>query len=390
MKCKKWMAASLLCAALGASVFAGGCGKQNGSGMAQQATKVTTTKAFRSDTPIVYEYTGNITAMQEVPVRARVSGTVVEKFVTGGQTVEEGQPLFRIDTRQYESALVAAQASEAQAGANYQNAAVDLARYEQLIGSGAISQQAYDSAASAAEQLKAAYEAAGAQARIAADNLDDTIVRAPFAGKLSMDDVNIGTFATAGNTPLVTISSTDPVYVQFDMSEAEYLEMARKNMDRGAWGAKLKLRLSDGKLYGETGHVVQVNPGLSGGRMSLKASFENPQGLLIPGMYGTVISDAETASGVLLIPTQAVIQLLNRNLVDVVEDGKVVQKPIEIGGTYGIYTIVKSGITTDDVIIVEGQGKVRVGQPVAPEEMEKEALAAKISEQNQDSHSTAK
>ncbi len=390
MKCKKWMVASLLCAALGASFLAGGCGKQNAGGAQQQATKVTTTKAFRSDTPIVYEYTGNITAIQEVPIRARVSGLVVEKFVTGGETVEAGQPLFRIDTRQYESALVAAQATEAQAGANYQNAAVDLARYEQLIGSGAVSQQAYDNAASAAKQLQAAYEAAGAQTKIAADNLGDTIVRAPFAGKLSMDDVNIGTYATAGNTALVTISSTNPVYVQFDMSEAEYLEMARKNTNRATWGEKLKLRLSDGKLYGETGHVVQVNPGLSGGRMSLKAAFENPQGLLIPGMYGTIISDAETASGVLLVPTQAIIQLLNRNLVDVVEDGKVVQKSIEIGGTYGIYTIVKSGITMNDAIIVEGQGKVRVGQAVAPEEMEKEALAAKISEQNQDSHSTAK
>jgi membrane fusion protein, multidrug efflux system len=207
---------------------------------------------------------------------------------------------------------------------------------------------------------------------------------------LSMDDVNIGTYAAAGTTGLVTISSTNPVYVQFDMSETEYLEMARKNTNREKWGGNLKLRLSDGQMYSETGHVVQVNPGLTSGQMSLKAAFDNSQGLLVPGMYGTIVSDAEVASDVLLIPTQAIIQLLNRNLVDVVEDGKVVQKAIEIGGTYGIYTIVKSGITTEDVIIVEGQGKVRAGQAVTPEEIAKDALAEKITAQNKDSKSTGK
>ncbi len=390
MKWKKAIAASLLCAAAAGSFFMAGCGGKSQGGAAQQAVKVTTTKAFRSDTPIVYEYSGSITALQEVPVRARVSGTVMEKYIRGGETVTEGQPLFLIDTRQYQSSLVAAKAQAAQAGATYQNGVVDLERYKMLIETGAVSKQAYDNKVTSVEQLKAAYDAAIAQQQIASDNLSDTIVRAPFSGKLSMDDVNIGTFAAAGTTGLVTISSTNPVYVQFDMSETEYLEMARKNTDREKWGGHLKLRLSDGQMYSETGHVVQVNPGLTSGQMSLKAAFDNSQGLLVPGMYGTIVSDAEVASDVLLIPTQAIIQLLNRNLVDVVVDGKVVQKVIEIGGTYGIYTIVKSGITTDDVIIVEGQGKVRVGQAVTGEEIAKDALAEKITAQNKDSKSTGK
>ncbi len=390
MKWKKAIAASLICAAAASSLFMAGCGGKSQGSAAQQAVKVTTTKAFRSDTPIVYEYSGSITALQEVPVRARVSGTVMEKYIQGGETVTEGQPLFLIDTRQYQSSLVAAQASAAQAGASYQNGLVDLERYKMLIGSGAVSQQAYDNKVTSVEQLKAAYDAAIAQQQIASDNLSDTIVRAPFSGKLSMDDVNIGTYAAAGTTGLVTISSTNPVYVQFDMSETEYLEMARKNTNREKWGGNLKLRLSDGQMYSETGHVVQVNPGLTSGQMSLKAAFDNSQGLLVPGMYGTIVSDAEVASDVLLIPTQAIIQLLNRNLVDVVEDGKVVQKAIEIGGTYGIYTIVKSGITTEDVIIVEGQGKVRAGQAVTTEEIAKDALAEKITSQNKDSKSTGK
>lgn len=373
MNRKKLAVAALLLAVAGTGIFVGGCGQQKGAQQAQ-ATKVTTFKPFTSDTPIVYEYTGSVAAQQEVPVRSRVSGTVMEKYISGGETVTEGQPLYKLDTRQYESALASAQAAQAQSGATYQNALDNLSRYEQLIASDAISRQTYDNQQSAADQYRAAYDAAGAQVQIAADNLADTIVRAPFSGKLSMDDVNIGTYATAGNTSLVTISSTDPVYVQFDMSETEYLAMAKKNVNAENWGSNLKLRLSDGSLYGETGHVVQVNPGLTSGQLTLKASFANPDGLLVPGMYASIVSDTEIAANSILVPTQAIVQLLDKNLVDVIEDNKVVQKPIEIGGTYGIYTIVTKGLSTDDVVIVEGQGKVRVGQQVVGEEIAKDAL----------------
>lgn len=373
MNRKKLAAAALLIAVAGAGMFVGGCGQQKGAQQAQ-ATKVTTFKPFTSDTPIVYEYTGSVAAQQEVPVRSRVSGTVMEKYISGGETVTEGQPLYKLDTRQYESALASAQAAQAQSGATYQNALDNLSRYEQLIASDAISRQTYDNQQSAADQYRAAYDAAGAQVQIAADNLADTVVRAPFSGKLSMDDVNIGTYATAGNTSLVTISSTDPVYVQFDMSETEYLAMAKKNVNAESWGSNLKLRLSDGTLYSETGHVVQVNPGLTSGQLTLKASFANPSGLLVPGMYASIVSDTEIAANSILVPTQAIVQLLDKNLVDVIEDNKVVQKPIEIGGTYGIYTIVTKGLSTDDVVIVEGQGKVRVGQEVVGEAIAKDAL----------------
>lgn len=229
---------------------------------------MTTFRPFTSDTPIVYEYTGTVAALQEVPVRARVSGTIMEKYINGGDTVTEGQPLYRIDTRQYESALASARANQAQCGATYQNSLSDLARYDQLVAIDGISRQMYDTQKSLTEQYLAAYNAAGAQVQLAQDNLDDTIVRAPFNGKLSLDDVNIGTYATAGNTSLVTISSTDPIYITFDMSETEYLQMSRKNVNMNVWGNDLKLRLSDGSIYGSTGHIVQVSPGLTSGQLA--------------------------------------------------------------------------------------------------------------------------
>lgn len=345
MRYKKFAAAVMAAGfLLSGGVFLGGCGSSQQAAGQKQAIKVTTFKPFKSDTPIMREYTGSIMALQEVPVRAKVSGTVMEKYITGGQQVTEGQPLYRLDTRNYNSQLANAQAQAAQAAANYENAATDLARYDQLIAAGAISQKVYDNQKAAADAYKGAMDAAQAQVDIASTNLSDTIVTAPFNGKLSMDDVNIGTFATAGTTALVTISSSDPIYVQFDMSENEYLSLNKDKNGTGRLGDALKLRLSDGSIYGETGKIVQVNPNLSGGQLSMKAAFPNPDNLLVPGMYAAVVSDNEIAKGSLLIPTKALVQLLNKDIVDVVVDGKITQKAVKTGGTYGIYTIIESGL----------------------------------------------
>ncbi len=389
MKYKK-IAAAVLAAGLlfSAAAVTGGCGSSKNGAAQQQAMKVTTFKPFRSDTPIMREYTGSVLALQEVPVRAKVSGTVTEKFISGGERVTAGQPLFRLDTRNYQSTLAAAQAQTAQAAANYENANRDLARYEKLIATGAISRQAYDSQKAATEAYRGVLEASQAQVEIASHNLNDTIVTAPFSGTLSMDDVNVGTFAAAGTTPLVTISNSDPIYVQFDMSENEYLSLNKDGNATGRLGDALKIRLSDGSIYGHTGKIVQVNPTLTGGQLSLKASFPNPDNVLVPGMYAALVSDNEIAKNSILVPTKALIQLLAKDMLDVVVDGKVAQKAVKLGGTYGIYTIITSGIDENDVIIVEGQNKVQVGQPVDPSETTKEALEASAADSIKDQGGT--
>ena len=389
MKYKK-IAAAVLAAGLlfSAAAVTGGCGSSQNGAAHQQAMKVTTFKPFRSDTPIMREYTGSVMALQEVPVRAKVSGTVTEKFISGGERVTAGQPLFRLDTRNYQSTLAAAQAQTAQAAANYENANRDLARYEKLIATGAISRQAYDSQKAATEAYRGVLEASQAQVEIASHNLNDTIVTAPFSGTLSMDDVNVGTFAAAGTTPLVTISNSDPIYVQFDMSENEYLSLNKDGNATGRLGDALKIRLSDGSIYGHTGKIVQVNPTLTGGQLSLKASFPNPDNILVPGMYAALVSDNEIAKNSILVPTKALIQLLAKDMLDVVVDGKVAQKAVKLGGTYGIYTIITSGIDENDVIIVEGQNKVQVGQPVDPSETTKEALEASAADSIKDQGGT--
>ena len=366
---------------LSAGMLTGGCGSSQGQPKQQQAMQVTTINPFESDTPIMREYTGSVMALQEVPVSSQVSGTVMEKYIEGGEKVTQGQPLFKIDTRTYAANLAAAQATAAQAAANYENARRDLSRYEQLIASGAISKQTYDTQQAAVEAYRGVWDAAKAQVDLASTNLDDTVVTAPFDGTLSMNDVNIGTYASAGSTALVTISSADPIYVQFDMSENEYLSLTKDSGGTEALGDHLKLRLSDGSIYEETGKIVQINPSLTGGQLTLKAAFPNPNGLLVPGMFAAVVSDAQIAANSILIPTKALVQLLNKDMVDVVVDGKMAQKAVKVGPTYGIYTVIESGLTPDDVVIVEGQGKLQVGQAVEAkgttrEELERAAAEA--------------
>lgn len=375
MKYKKVLPVILSASLILSVVAFGGCGSQPKGGQhQQQAVKVNTFSPFKSDTPIMREYSGTIMAVQELPVRAKVSGTIVEKYIHGGEQVVAGQPLFRIDTRAYASGLASAQANAAQAQAVYENAKKDLLRYEMLVQNGAVSQQAYEGQKSATEAYRAAYEAARSRVQMASDTLGDTIVTAPFAGTLSMDDVNIGTFVTAGQTPLVTISSTDPLYVQFDMSESEYLQLKREKEGTNTLGSDLKLRLADGSVYGEKGAVMQVNPGLNGGQLTMKASFANPNHILVPGMYATVISDAEISKDSILVPTKALLQLLNKDVLDVVVDGKVQQKAVKVGATFGMYSVIEKGITEDDEVIVEGQNKVQVGQAVDSVKITKEQI----------------
>ena len=377
MNYRKWLAATAAAAVLTAGLLSG-CGSDQQQAMPN--AKVDTFKVFTSDTPIQRQYTGTVEALQEVPVKAKVSGTVTEKYVSGGERVTAGQPLYRLDTRTYRSNLASAQADAARAAATYQNAQTDLARYEKMIAGGAISRQVYDTQKAAVSEYKSAVNAAQAQVQIARDNLNDTIVTAPFTGTLSMDDVNVGTYATAGTTPLVTISSSDPLYVQFDMSEAEYLNLVREHGGTSALGDSLKLQLSDGSEYGYTGKIVQINPSMNGGQISFKAAFPNPGNLLMPGMFTTVVSDSQVAANSLLVPTQAIIPLLDKNMVDVVVGGKVVQKPVNVIGTYGLYSIISSGLNPGDEVIVAGQAKVVSGQAVQAVEVTKATLEKQAKE----------
>lgn len=348
-------------AVLTVAALLAGCGAQKGA--QKGAVAVNTYKVTAEDTPVRAEYSGSVAATDKVPVRPKISGRVVEKYVQGGQDVVAGQPLFRLDSREYDAALQAAQANQAQAAANLANQQLNLRRYQTLASQDAISVQTVTDQEAATQQQQAVVEANAAQVQAAQDNVDDTIVYAPFSGKLNVDDVPIGTYATAGSTALVTISSTNPVFVEFSVSEAEYLQMTKKTPDApGSWGDHLQLRLSDGTMYAYEGHVTQVNHGMDGnsGSIVVKAVFDNPDNLLIPGLYGTVISDTQVQQKALLVPQRAVQQTLGKYFISVINDkGEAEMKEVKPGQKVGKFWIINEGLNDGDTIIVDGYQKAK-------------------------------
>lgn len=335
-----------------------------------QAVEVNAVQVIQRDTPVTYTFVGQVVAKDEVPIRANVSGHIVDKMVTGGTNVQEGQPLFRIDRRQYDAALLNAKAQLAQAQATLAQASRDRYRYEQLAAQGAVARQVLDNAIAQEQQNMALVEAYRAKLAQAEDDLQDTLVVAPLSGRIDIKDLSVGSFVQAGQTVLATISSVDPVFVQFSISENEYLKFAKlgRGVSPADWFGDLTLILSDGSQYPGKGRITQVDRGLAQntGTLTLKALFDNPQGLLVPDMFVRVIAQAETRKGALLIPQRAVQHILDKTFVTVVGEGeKAESRPVKLGPQVGdLWVIVEEGLTANDVIVVDGAQKVQPGTPL--------------------------
>ena len=374
------------------SIMFGGCGDEKQQQAQVQKAQVKAMKVIRRDTPLASEYAGHLVGTEEVKVQSKVSGNVVEKYVVGGQYVEAGQLLYEIDSRQYQSAVLRAQADLAQAEAvlqqsiaTYNNSLTDLRRNEQLFKEAAIPEQSVTTQAAkvrADEATCAANEAAiyacQAALRTAQENLDDTRIYAPMSGQLGVDDVAIGTFVSSGQTNLVTIGAPDPIFVQFSISEADYLHfMTVQNMQSDHNPIDVTITLSDGKEYPFEGRIVEVDRELANntGSLIMKALFPNPSGLLMPGMFARVKLTGEIIPNAILVPQRSVQQLLGKSFVMVVgKDNKSEARTVELGDQVGSYFVINSGISTNDTVVVEGLTNLREGveldvKTVTPGEM---------------------
>ena len=382
MNGKKKLLGGLLSAMLAAGIFAGCGGQQAQQG--PQGTPVKAMKVLKQDTPLTTEFAGQVRGKDEVKILPRVSGAIVEKYVHGGQFVNEGQPLYRIDPRQYEAAVLSAQATLAQSQATLDNAIIDLQRDEELLASAAISEQTVTTQRARVNEYGAVVEANAALLQRANDNLDDTMVYAPMSGRLDVNDVAVGTYATSGQTALVTIGTVDPVYVQFSISETEYLKyfgLGQKNASsansENEGPVMVSITLTDGNMYPQKGQIVQADRALSEntGTLTLKALFPNPSGILLPGMFARVRLSGETVPNALLVPQRAIQQVLDKTFVLVVgDDGKSQARSVELGEKVGSYYIIRRGVTETDNVIVEGLTKLQDGMDlkvttVTPDQM---------------------
>lgn len=355
---------------LGLSTMLTGCGEEE-QAPPPQKIPVKAMKVLRQDVPITYEYPGQLKEAEEVEVHSRLSGSIMEKYFNSGDTVRAGDALYRIDSRQYETEVLEAEANLHKSEAELQNSREDLARDEMLFENNAISEQTVTNQRAIVAANAATVESYKASLRKARENLDDTIVYAPIDGKLSVDDVSVGTYATAGSTKLVTVGSLDPIYVQFSISETEYLNILNKVAENGSLEQeddfsmpKIKLILSNGKEYPAVGNIIAIDRGMTDNSNSLtiKATVPNPNEVLLPGMFARVRLLDITEKDVLIVPQRAVQQLLEENFVLVVDkDNKSVSKNVVLGEKVGSYYIVKKGLNSDDVVIVEGLTTLRSG-----------------------------
>lgn len=355
-----------------------GCGQK--PQMGPQAVEVKAMQVIQQDTPITYGYVGQVVAKNEVKVQAKVSGNIVAKMVNGGDFVQKGQSLFEIDNRQTNAALLTARAQLAQSQAALSNSQLDAQRYQQLAAQNAISQQTADQSASAATQNEAAVEANQAKVQQAEADLQDSVIVAPIDGRIDTNDLSIGSFVAAGTTTMATLSSVDPVFVQFSMSENEYLKFAQRGNggSPSEWFGELTLVLSNGTQYPLRGRVTQVDRGMAQdtGTLTIKATFDNPQHMLVPGMFARIVAQGETIPGALLVPERAVQQLLGKSFVTVVGEGdKAESRPVTLGQKVNGYWVVQEGLTAGDRVVVDGTQKAQPGTSlsitmIGPEELQ--------------------
>lgn len=346
-----------------------GCAKKQQQ-QGGQAVLVKTMQVIKRDTPIVYDYTGFVEATQETELKAQVSGQITGKYFKGGDTVTAGQALYSIDGRTYQANVLNAQAGLANARAALANAAIDAERYSKLYAQNAVSKQALDNAIMQRDQARAAVNANEAILQNAQIDLSETNVRAPFGGRVDTNSLEIGNYVVAGQTVLTKLSNTDPVFIQFSIAEPEYLTLAATNTEGGAALDNLTAVLSDGSTYDLKGSVTEVNRGINDatGTLAIKATFDNPNRKLLPGMFAHVQAQGGVRENALLIPQRSVTELLYKNFVYVVgNDNKITMKEVTLGPKVGRLVMVNSGLNGDETLVVEGTAKVKQGALVNPQ-----------------------
>ncbi len=374
---KKALAASLAVAVM---LTVAGCAQKQQA--PQQATLVKTMQVIKRDTPLVYDYTGFVEAQQEMELKAQVTGQIIGKYFKGGDVVTEGQPLYTIDPRTYQANLLNAQAGLANARAALADAALNAERYTKLYEQSAVSKQVLDNAVMIRDQAQAAVNAQEALLQNAQKDMNETTVTAPFSGRIDTTALEVGNFVTAGQTTLAKISDTNPVFIKFSVAETEYLKLLNANNSLD----NLRAVLADGSTYELTGRVSEVNRGINDatGTMTIRALFENPNRKLLPGMFAHIRAIGGEKSGAMLIPQRAVVELMYKKFVYVIgSDNKVSMKEVTLGQKVDRMVIVESGLQGDEVLVVEGTGKVRQGAEVQAQPMtEAELDTAAKNEQN--------
>src|SRR6516165_1212143 len=320
-------------------------------------------------------FLGQFAAVSQVELRAQVGGTLTGIFFKDGDIVRKGDLLFTIDPRPYEITLAEANAQLEVAAARLELADRQLDRAKDLERSNAGSVENVDQRRSDERSARAAVEDAKARIRDAQFDLDHCRITAPFTGRMGTHLVSVGNLiagsrtATSPTTLLATLVSLDPIYLDFDMSESDFLTYSkyRKHL-KGAHVQRVEVALGDDEQYARSGVLDFLDNVLdrSSGTIRARATVPNTDLVLTPGQFARVRVVVAPPSPTLLVPDRAVLPDQSQHMVMTVStDGTVVPKQVEVGDMRGGLRVIQPGLSPSDRVIVDGLLHAAPGSKVA-------------------------
>jgi len=313
------------------------------------------------------EFVGRTEASQRVDVRARVSGTLLKRPFEEGAEVKEGAVLFEIDPAEFQANLLAAEAKLDKAQASLNENDRNLKRYEVLLQKETASEAQYDIAKSKADQSRGDVTAAQAEVERAKLDLSYATIASPITGRSGISDVDVGNIIGPDSGVLVTILDLDPMDVIFSVGERDYLNFMEARKAGKAEEFTPQIRLANDKLYKYPGKVDvidnKVDPAT--GTINVRLKFPNPDRLLVPGQYVSVLLTSSTPEKRIVIPQSAVQENQAGPFVLIVNgEGRVEARPIKTGDRIEDGVVVLDGLTEGETLVIEGIQKVRPGAEV--------------------------
>ncbi len=357
-----------------------GCSKGSQEKAQPKSAEVTVITVETRDVPVSSEYVAQTQSSRLVNIQARVSGFLEKRVYAEGAVVKEGQTLFRMDQKPFKVQLNQAEAALAKQVAAFETARANLARVKPLAEINALSKKDLDDAVGQYQSYEAAVEQAKAQVESAKLNLSYTVITSPVTGMTSFAQQTEGTYISQQNSLLTTVAVLSPMWVNFSLSENE-MQNLRDQVKKGLLRVPqnknyvVEIILVDGSLFPHTGRITFADSSFNPqtGTFLLRASVDNPKGILLPNQYVRVRVKGAVRPNAILVPQRAIQQGSKGHFVWVVKDGKSEGRPVTVGNWEGDEWLVFEGLKAGEQVVVDGSLLLTPGMSVSVKALAKPA-----------------